>query len=348
VTRVSCTPSEQKAVPGTGPAANPPTPPSYYYQIPLMYNFGTAEKPVLNEFLFEGCELETKGIQSKLNQQARMEHSIMSKFDGNNPDHNRMIEAINHIHAGCCYIIQQMRGAVKLYDFNAQAPGGLFKNPIYRARDEVTGEFIPGRAPAVFFKLFDRGPGQRTLFTGPDGKEIDWELLKSVDMKYIPLIHIKRIFCGGGKASLQMEVVSAVVTKVVASGSVTRQLPTIHNLQQSRPELVDTVSAQLAKLTTDRQDQLLGGTGLPPAGQNPGSGQPTYTGIAPTGGRQMAQNIAPALPAPLPNIPALGSTQPTMQDFTAAAPQRGAVIPAVHVPGSQTPSPSTKTALSFN
>jgi hypothetical protein len=362
--RLSCTPSEQKTIPGTGPQANPPSAPQYYYQIPLMYNFGTPENRILNDFLFEGCEMDTQfGIQSKPGQSGRLEHSVMCRFDANNAEHNRFIESMNQLHGGCAFILQQMKGAVKLYNFNAQmAEATGLKNPIYRARDEVTGEVVQGRAPSMFLKLFSRGKPpmtEETLFTGLDGKPIPWALMRNVEMKFIPLIHIKRLYVGGGKASIQMEVVSAVVTSIRARNSTTRQLTTIHRLQQARPELPDMVAAQLAKLTIDRQDQMLGGAVPPPPPDQQGApeNQPTFAGIVPT--RQMAQP-APATQyqmaqitathqttgaATLPTIPALGGTQPTMQDFTATAPVRAPVIPAAVVPNmnQKTPSPGTGT-----
>ena len=365
VTRLSCTPSEQKTIPGTGPQAVPPSAPQYYYQVPLMYNFGTPEVRILTEFLFEGCEMDTQfGIQSKAGQSGRMEHSVMCRFDVNNPEHNRFIESIGQIHAGCAYILQQMKGAVKLYNFNAQTPQmaeatGL-KNPVYRARDEVTGDVIQGRAPSMFLKLFSRGKApmvEQTLFTDLNGKTIPWALMENVEMKFIPLLHVKRIYVGGGKASIQMEVVSAIVTSIRARGTATRQLGTAARLLENRPELADLVAGQLAKLTTDRQDQMLGGLIPQTTDTNAtGENQPTFAGITPTGRQpaqpvqgnyqQMATITATQIPTnttTLPNIPALGATQPTMQDFTATAPIRAPVIPAVVVPNAaqRTPSPGT-------
>lgn len=355
-TRLSCTPSEQKTIPGTGPQAQPPTPPAYYYQVPLMYNFGTPENRILTDFIFEGCEMISNfGIQSKAGQSGRIEHSVMCRFDMNNAEHIRFIDCLGQIHAGCAYILSQMKGAVKLYNFNAQmAEATGLKNPIYRARDEMTGEVIQGRAPSMFLKLFNRGKApmaEQTLFTALDGKPIPWTLMQGVEMKFVPLLHIKRIYVGGGKASIQMEVVSAVVTSIHARNTTTRQLGTIQRLQAARPELADTVAAQLAKLTIDRQDQMLG---TPPPTQDQYEGsetQPTFANIAHTG-RQMAQpaqmgqqytaqiaSTQQTVPmGTLPAISALGGTQPTMQDFTAAAPPRAPLIPAVMVPGA-TPSP---------
>ena len=298
VARLTCTPAERKTIPGTGQEATPPSPAQYYYQIQLMYNFSAdPEKPILNELIMEGCEMESKfGIQSKPAQNGRMEHSIMTSFDMNNTDQSRFVETIGQIHGGCAYILQAMKGTVKMPNFNAQqAVATGLKNPIYRPYDEVTGDPIPGRAPSMFFKLFSRGKPpmvEQTLFTGLDAKPIPWGLLQGVEIKFIPLIHVKRIYVGGGKASVQMEVLSAIITSVRTRNTATRQTGTIQRLQQNRPQLLDQVAAQIAKITADRQDQLLGVTQAQPPPQEGGDqtgAQPTFTGIVPTGQRQITQ-----------------------------------------------------------
>jgi hypothetical protein len=322
-----------------------------------MYNFGNPiENRVLNEFIIEGCEMDSKfGIQSKPGVSGRLEHSIMCTFDGNNGDHARFLETLGTIHAGCAYILGQVKGAVKLFNFNpdmAEATG--LKNPVYHPRDAVTGAVLQGRNPSMFLKLFSRGKPpmvEQTLFTGLDTKPIPWTLLTGVEMKWIPLLHVKRIYVGGGKGSIQLEVISAVVTAIRARNTETRQTGTIDRLKAARPELQDAVAAQLAKLTATRQEQLLGLVGgvqqpyldaAAPAGA--GEAQPTFAGIAPTGQRQPVQpqmggqmaQITPGGGAPmmamLPAIPPLAGAQPTMQDFTAAAPPRA---PTVAIPGFQ-------------
>jgi hypothetical protein len=321
---LTCTPHETKTVPD-GPSKG-----TTYYQIPFLYNYGTAENKRLTDFLLEGCELSTSfGVQSKPNQSGRVEHSIMVSFDVNDDEQVRFIETINQVHAGAAYILQQMKGAVKLFNFNAQmAEATGLKNPIYRPRDEVTGEILQGRKPSNYFKLFQRGKPpmvEQTLFTDLNGKPIPWALLQGVEMKFIPLIHFKRIYVGGGKASIQMEVVSAIVTSIRARNTATQQLSTIHRLQHTRPELVDTVAAQLAKLTTDRQDQMLGASVPQSQDQQGGeASQPTFAGIAPTGRIQAqlpSQSGTGGMNVGLPPIPPLGSSN-SMQDFTATAPAR--------------------------
>lgn len=354
--RLTCTPSEQKTIPGTGPQANPPSAPQYYYQIPLMYNFGTTENRILNDFKFEGCEMSSSyGIQSKPGPSGRMDHSIMSRFDMNDKEQTAFIDKMGEVHSGCAYILQQMKGAVKLYNFNAQmAEATGLKSPIYRARDEMTGEIVQGRAPSIFLKLFSRGKEpfvEQTLFTDLDGKPIPWALLKNVEMKFIPLLHIKRIYIGGGKASIQMEVVSAIVTSVRARNTATQQTTTLERLKQARPELIDMVSGQLAKLTIERQDQLLGmgeQKSEQDNDQDQDTNQPTFSGITPNkqqGMQQQQQQHNNGVK--LPNIPSLDVGNKNMQDFTSAAPVRNTPVPGTPVrtsPAIGTPvanSPST-------
>jgi hypothetical protein len=324
--RLSCTPPEQKVIPGTGPQAQPPTPPQNYYQIPLMYNNGTPENRILNDFLIEGCEMKTDiGVQSKpsIGNPTRLDHSVMVKFDENNQEQGDFIKCMEAVYEGCGYILHQYKGNVKIPHFNtSMAVATGFKGLVYRPIDEVTSQPIQGRAPSMYFKLFSRGKApfvEQTLFTGLDGKPISWTLLQGVEMKFIPLLHIKRVYIGGGKASIQMDMMSAIVTDIKQRGSTTRQTNTLAQLNQNRPQLLDTVSAQIARLTTDRQDQLVGASS-PVAGGAPEqqpTNQPTFAGIS---------GAKPSVAGVLPTIPTL----PTLHDVMQSTPQRLPTIPTAN------------------
>jgi hypothetical protein len=308
--RLSNTQPEQKIIPGTGPQATPPTPAQHYYIVPSLYNFGTSSNKVLNDFMLEGPEMTTSfGIQSKQSPSGRMEHSIMCKFDMTNTEQLAFINTFDDIHKGFAGILAQIKGAVKLYNFNPQmAEATGLKNPIYKSRDELTGEVIQGRPPSIFLKLFSRGKGamaEQTLFTGIDGNNISWNLLQNVEMKFIPLLHIKRMYVGGGKASIQIELVSAIVTSIHARNTTTRQLSTIHRIQTQRPELVDNVSAQIAKLTLERQDQIFNQSETQQQQQQTHPSTPTqstFSGIEPPSQKSISISSIP--------------------DFTAYTPQR--------------------------
>lgn len=345
VARLAALPVETKQIPNTGEGTGKA--PGSYYQIPLMYSYGPDNNRIIDECLIECCEVTTKqGISSAMNQQGtRMQHNILTKFDLNDSAQIKFVETMGYLHAGACHVVGQMRGAVKLMDFDPQRPGGMFKSPIYRPRDEVTFEYIQGRAPSMYFKLFcgQNPTDEKTLFTGPDGKPVPWENLKGVEMKFIPLLRVKSIYCGGGKAALQMDVLSAVITKISLRNTESRQMGTIQRLKQERPEWSDMVSAQLAKITIARQDQLLGASGYQePKKEGEDTQQPTYAGVTPTGKQPtLPGQSAPAIPGQLPVIPAF-TAQPTIQEFTAGAPPRMPVIPAAMIPNTQANSPNTQ------
>lgn len=299
---IMATPPDLKTVP-TNPN-NPTQEKQSYHQIVLKYTYVFFDKKIVDEFYFEFCEVESKlGLMTKTNAQGRPEHSILIKFDISDSEQIRLIDALNRVHVGCANFVNQYKGIIKLHHFNLQAPDALFKNPIYYARDKMTGELLPGRAPSMYLKAFTRGQppyGEQTLFTGLDGKPIPWVLLRSVEMKFIPLVHIKNIYCGS-KASLQMEIISAVVTKIIPRGTTSKQTSTIQALQRSRPELADSLAAQLAKITSERQDQIVASQQQKQdVSQLPQVNQPTFSGITSTNQRMPQQ---PSSQSNYPQIP---------------------------------------------
>jgi hypothetical protein len=356
--RLTASQAETKTVPGTGPGANPPTPPQNYYQISIMYNYGTDTSRV-NDFLIEGPEIESSaGIQSKPAQSGvgRFDHSIPCRFDLGDPDQKKFIDVMDSIYRACAYIIGTMKGAVNLRYFEAERPEGQFTNPVYRPFDKVTNQVIAGRAPSMYLKLFSRGKdamAEQTLFTGVDGNPIPWPLLQNVEMKFIPLIHVKRIYVGS-KASLQMEVQSAIVTSIRARNSASKQLATLQRLQHERPKLVDEVAGQVARLSMDRKEQLpqnnQPNNQAPPESNN----QPTFAGITktPSPSTNVPVPVIQQYPIGIPNVPLvqpnLVAPGVAMDGFTSTAPPRNNVIPAVVVPSVNNGSPQTNPVLTWN
>jgi len=146
---------------------------------------------------------------------------------------------------------------VKKYTFKASEAESSFKHPIYYARDELTGEKIPGKQGSFYFKLFQRGMGvmaDKTMFYGRDGNVIDKNDLMGVSIRFIPLIAIKSIFIGAVMC-LQMELVSAIVTNITERNSISPQLATIERLRKQSPDDVDKVTNQIAKIRMLRQNR---------------------------------------------------------------------------------------------
>lgn len=317
--KLFATPNEQKTIPGTGPGTDKPA--GYYHVIPNMYNYGTDENRILNDFLLEFPEVTSpRGIESKKNQSGRMEHSIMIRFDPGNAEHSRLIQVLTQLHRDEAQVLGGKKGAVGLRTFDPNNPVATgMKELVYYPYDKMTGELIEGRAPSMYIKMFTRGEGamkEQTLFTAPpvDGEKpvvVPWELLYSAELTFVPLMLVKRIYIGGGKASIQMEMQSAIITGVRARNTASLQTATMERYAQSRPDLADAVSAQLAQLKMDRQDQLLMLPATDTSGKedenNNQQEHSTFSGVTPTNTGAMQNYTQPA---------------PNMQDFTAGAPTR--------------------------
>lgn len=235
----------------------PIQPPQTYYQIPLAYNYGKGKAKIVDDFMLEGPELSSPyGIQSKLGANAKYEDSLMVRFDSDDEDQSKFVEVLNQIHDACAKILGPVKGQVKMHNFNkdmAEATG--LRGLVYYPRDKVTGDLVEGKAPSMFFRLkraYNATSRQSTFF-GLDQKIIDWRLLQGVSLRFIPLIHIKWIYIGS-KASIQMEVVSVIVTDVKSNNATIRQLDTINRIQKSDPSKADSVSSQLAKISLEKNN----------------------------------------------------------------------------------------------
>lgn len=248
--KISCTSPQQKPVPDT--------PGTFYYNISIFYNYGTSESQEVNSFNIEGPELVSNGgiiikeSPGKEGKPPRMEHSILVSLPTSKPAVKQFCDTINGIHAGCSYIVGQCKGTVGMPHFRpdmAEATG--FTNPVYMPRDKTTSEIIQGRDPSIFLKLI-KGAYKKTLFTTPDKTPIDWKYLQGVELSFIPLISIEKIYIGSSKIRLQMKLISAVVTSIVAINSETSQIATSKRLLDERPGVMETLSAQLSRLMTDR------------------------------------------------------------------------------------------------
>lgn len=194
-------------------------PPIEYYKIPLFYNYGSDHDLNLKDFFFEGCEMETNsGIQSIINHDGATKHYIFTQFDSNNPIHTQWIASMRKIYDDCVDLLYSIKKKIKMYGFDKNYPEWTgFKFPLYYPRDNNTGEILKDKPPSMFLKLFGNGRRlnqEQTLFTDMHGNPVPWELLSNIQMKFIPLIHIKYIYVNNSRASIQMHLQSAIITSI--------------------------------------------------------------------------------------------------------------------------------------
>jgi hypothetical protein len=232
----------QKTVPNVNP-------PSVYNEIALEYNYGDANCQIRAPLHWELPEVTTSSGITESEMSGRKKFSIpITLSTANNADHEKCVKIMDSIYKSCAENIFKNKAALKLPKFLLNDPEACgFKHPIYYPRDKVTLEIVPGKSPSLYLTLSIR-KDSRTVFCGLDEKPIAWDLLKNVQMSFVPLIQFEKIYVGGGKPSLQMKLVSAIVTSVISKSSVIRQKSTIERLRQNNPNLVDNVSKQLEVL----------------------------------------------------------------------------------------------------
>src|SRR4029078_8545008 len=111
--RLSPTPPETKTVPGQT---------TQYYQIPLIYNFGTNTSKALSDFLLEGCEMTTDGGIGVKEGDKKTDYSIMVRFNLCDPKEAKFVETLDDIYFACIHILNYFRKDVKMLDFDPNAP----------------------------------------------------------------------------------------------------------------------------------------------------------------------------------------------------------------------------------
>jgi hypothetical protein len=207
-----------------------------YYEVPLSYNHGTSDAPVIGDLLFQYPEMTTNSGLAEGTVGNRKTYSVPMQFSLISADHTKAIEALKSIYDATAIYVKTVRGKVGVPHFDnnlAEATGYRF--PLHYPKDPDTQEVVKGKNPSCYLKLKYAEYGNRvdkTLFTDRKGRSLDWSLLENVDMKFIPLVKLEKLYIGGGKIRLQMKCTSAIVTSIVPKGSVSPQMRTIKRLQQ--------------------------------------------------------------------------------------------------------------------
>lgn len=238
-----------------------------FFELALHYNYGTPDKPLVTDFFVELPKMKARGIKLKEEPKKNRKgedyikkvYSQLMTFELSDPESQQTIQSINKIYSACAQLLGQTPWA-KGKHFSIENPKSLFVDPIYWPIDEVTNEPIEGKNPCMWLKL--KGGYNKTLFIDLDGNPIDWALLNNVNLEFIPLIHFTDIYmAGNGQARFRPYLSSAIVLKIEEAGTSTRQVSTLERLkakygaqyQQQKSQ----VEEALARLTTERQDQLM-------------------------------------------------------------------------------------------
>lgn len=250
-----------------------------YAECPLLYNYGTAECPVVDAWLTELCEVRCRGgIQYKCEQKVSTKpktkgynkqndsglynketYSLMIIFDPQNPETQPCLDKLQEGYLGLAKAIDPFKGDLNLRGYDCRNPEACLPSPVYYKTNTLTNERT-GQSPTMWLTL-NHWTSNRTLFTlppsdeFPNGKPIDWKLLYEVEMTLIPLVQWHHVFSGTTR-KICMNLVGAIVTDVVKLATITKQLSTMDKILAKNKGLADKVSAQLAGIQMEKQDEL--------------------------------------------------------------------------------------------
>jgi len=314
-----------------------------YKEIPIQYNYGTPESPIIDSLFFELPEVSSFGgiVEKRESKPGLKEgdpaymkesYSMMFSFNLQDQECAACLKKFDEMHKGTCYALAKHKGRVGMPSFNPEFPGEIYKHPIYYKIDPVTCERVAGKNPSLWVKL-NSYKNNKTLFTDLEENIIDWSLLKDVEVKMIPLLHVEKIYIGGGKASLQIKLVSAVITDIAPINTKTKQTATIDRLKQ-RKGLAENVAAQLASMRMERQDALDGGQIRPQAAKLPPSDQNGVGTMHQIPASSNYQGTQESLNAYLGGAPAMNQSPPSMTPNA---------LPQVQLPTANPPSQAFQT-----
>jgi hypothetical protein len=155
-----------------------------YHRMPIWYNYGSQ----IDQLLLEAGEVYTQiGIISQIFETGFVQYKIPCIFE----EANICLQILRQIYYDTALYLHANRGSAKIKEY----PSPFDDNN------------------NIALNLYYKEPwGEKTLFTDPKGNPVSWDLLVNVRIKFIPLLRIKHIHIMNGTASLEMEIVSAVIT----------------------------------------------------------------------------------------------------------------------------------------
>jgi hypothetical protein len=261
IDKIVSSPPNAKSIPNSGMT---------YFLIPLGYDYSNNnENPRIDTFYLElpkvkcynGIIINTPKITNNSNNQQKLDfkpqYQMCISFSTLGYDIKDFVLKFNKLYMKLASIVDANKIFCKLPKFNLRDPESLLKNPLYYQQDPETKEYIPGKSPTLYCKLFKRDFGnslsEKTLFITPSKKEIDWKNLFNCEIELCPLLSIESIYVGS-KASIQMKMVSAIVTNINPRNSVSRQISSLTEILDKDPNIVDKVDEQINKISQERKD----------------------------------------------------------------------------------------------
>ena len=155
-----------------------------YLESQDKYNYGT----IVDEFLVEGPTMTCHtGLDEKKNKKGYSTFQVAVKLGLKEANFIAFLDLLRKDHAN---LMIPHKVKLGLHEFPDDMIVNMLKQIYTLSKDKVTKAVIPGGTKTLYLKLKNRGYGlmaDRTIFSGPDGKPIPWDLLKGVVFDLTPL-----------------------------------------------------------------------------------------------------------------------------------------------------------------
>ena len=226
---------------------------SRYYNVPLLYEYMSEGNISVDDMVLEGCMMESLGIKQYLRPTNKTIHEITGKmFPIYNPDQSKFVDIVDKIHQRCGQFIDTVKREVGIRDFDVKRLSFFMPDLIKRRTNDATGEIIHNTPSAITMKLLPGNSENRSMFVDLDENEIPWDLLKNVNMRFIPIIRFKHINIVNGRATVRVELIRAVVTHISVPNRKYNQSKTITELKLKYPDISETMKRNLEYISKER------------------------------------------------------------------------------------------------
>jgi hypothetical protein len=269
------------------------------YPIEFKYNFGTDEAPNLKRFYLEAPLMRSSGITENINNDGSLSYSMRSVVV-NQDDSARFEEILDHLFDRCIKTVlyHAYNGAIPSLDFD-KADGDAMNTKMFKKGlggiNSKTGKLYyypvdemgmrkPDSCASIYIKLDtgERSNGAyKSHFFNLAKKPVDWNMLYDVEVEFVPVLNINRIFIGKQNSIQFRTLRSAYITDLRERSQSNLQSDSIDAYLEANPDQLDILEEKIRLMKEKRG----AGFPAPPAGEeNDGLGGSSSALDSPTRG----------------------------------------------------------------
>jgi len=244
-----------------------------YKTMSLEYNYGTEDRPSVNDFNVEFDPVKVPYGISR-GRDGTFSPTVNLAYSEDDPREKANIDTFAKVYQATRNTIAPYMKSLGHEYYNPNQMGGSYKNIVRRPKNSA-GEIVPGKKPSVIVKV-----KPFTSFVGMDKRTIEHSKLEGASFTIVPVIKFKSVYCGPS-LSLQIELRSSIVTQIAMKGDELVQTDTLNKLRQDEnlvanfEECMNIIEKKYDQSSQTSDHKPLSNTSNPeePSSQPSGSGE---------------------------------------------------------------------------